>query len=306
MIVMVGVASSASAAIVYLKDGGQLHGNVISSTAGDIQLHTPDGTLTISTDRIVRIDYSDLKLESFPADTSAPTPRLEPRPKFYAPPRERAVQYARKSTNEGRQFFSVDIGAAVPLSRVDFTAAGGGTDDNGNAGFLIGSQYLYRVAPHLGAGASFEYFNRGGLRSQGLLPDSETSVSGNSALLLGNLKFSLIDHGSVRPYMLGGIGANYTSTVIDARPDVGFGWSDSATNETRTLVDSSRWGLASTLRFGVDFSLSDPTVLGLELGWTHLSNGSYPATSAGKDLGLGSVSGNQNVLTFGLRWGWRF
>jgi hypothetical protein len=94
--------------------------------------------------------------------------------------------------------------------------------------------------------------------------------------------------------------------VIEATPNVGFGWTDTDSAETRTLVDDSRWGFASTVRMGVDFALADPSVFSLELGWTRLANPSYQATRAGQDLGLNSVTGNQDALAFAARWGWRF
>src|SRR5690606_15244318 len=61
------IASSVQAAVIHLKDGSRLQGTVVSATARSIQLHTPDGTLTISTDRIASIEFAD-------ADASAVRP----------------------------------------------------------------------------------------------------------------------------------------------------------------------------------------------------------------------------------------
>jgi len=205
-----------------------------------------------------------------------------------------------------RQTFSIDLGFATPLSRVSLSSAGGGTGDNGNSGILFGGQYIYYMRPRLGAGFDFEYFNRSRTDSLGLLPNADTNVSGDTLLLLALLRYTLVNRGWVRPYILAGIGADRTSTEIDATPLLGFSWSDTGTGETRTLVDDSNWGFASTARFGIDFNATAPTFFSLELGWTELSNGRYDATPAGRDLGLGSVAGNLSVLTFGGRWGWRF
>jgi opacity protein-like surface antigen len=170
----------------------------------------------------------------------------------------------------------------------------------------LSGRYLFGLNRRWSTGMDTEFFNRSRTGSQSLLPESNTDVFGHSLLLLPMLKFSLVDHGYARPYLLGGIGANHTSTVIEASPNPGFGWSDTDTAETRTLVDDSHWGLASTARFGVDFSMMDPSVFSLEFGWTHLANSTYPATPAGQVLGLDSVNGNQNVLVIAARWGWRF
>src|SRR4051812_29443907 len=67
-------AASAHAAVVYLKDGGTLRGTIVSATAGDVQLHTDQGAVTISTDRIQRIDYNDDGPQA-PAPSETPPPQ---------------------------------------------------------------------------------------------------------------------------------------------------------------------------------------------------------------------------------------
>jgi len=302
--VLLFFTASAQAAVIYLKDGGQVRGTVVSATARDIQVHTAEGIQDISTDRIARIDYADT---AAPQETPAPSSVAPPAPVpiMMAPPPYRRVLLEPPAENL-RQMFSLGFGLAAPLSRVDFSSTGGGSDSNGDAGVLLGAHYHYSLTPRLAVGASSEWFHRGAYGSRSLLPDSETDVSGNTVLLLGTLKLSLIDRGPVRPYVLGGLGGNRTSTAIDATPRRGFGWSDTGTSETRTLVDESHWGFASSLRFGVDFALYGPSFFTIEAGWTRLANASYSATAAGQDLGLNSVTGNQDILLVSARWGWRF
>jgi opacity protein-like surface antigen len=272
--------SVARAAVVYLKDGSQVGGTIVGATARSLQLHTPDGDLTIDSERIERVDYN--------ATSIAP-----------AAPREERDE---KETG----LFSLGLGFVSPLSRINFNSTGGGSDDNGNTGFLISSHYLHRLSPRWAIGVGVEFFNRSDTGSQSLLPNSQTDVSGNTLLLMAIARYVLIPQGSVHPYLLAGLGANRTSTTIDATPNSDSEWSDTNTFETRTLVDNTRWGLASSMRLGVDFDLMDPAVFTLELGWTGLSNRSYPATGAGQDLGLNDVTGHLNILSMALRWGWRF
>jgi hypothetical protein len=120
------------------------------------------------------------------------------------------------------------------------------------------------------------------------------------------LKYSMIDHGWVRPYLLAGVGFNRTSTFIEAQPQPGFQWNDTESDETRTLVNESHWGIAETARVGIDFIQFSPSFFSFEIGWTGISNGSYGATQSGKDLGLNSVTGNLSYLNIAGRWGWRF
>jgi opacity protein-like surface antigen len=287
---------AAEAATVFLKDGSRVSGTVVSATARDLQVHTPDGLLTITTDRILRVDYSDSE-----GKFSAPAATPRPVPLAFAP-----EPVERRLWSERRQQFSLGLGFDAPLSRVDLRSTGGGTDSNGSTGLILSSQYLYHLTSRLAMGAQTEFLNRSGTNSQSLLPESNTDVFGNTFLFLGTLRYSFTDRGYARPYLLGGLGANQTSTTIEATPNVGFAWSDTDTAETRTLVDESHWGFASTVRFGVEFALMDPGLFSLEVGWTRLSNPTYGATQAGRDLGLDHVTGNQNVLAFAARWGWRF
>ena len=52
-------AARAGAAVVTLKDGSSLRGNVVGQTLDGVELATPDGTLHIGLDRILRIDYAE-------------------------------------------------------------------------------------------------------------------------------------------------------------------------------------------------------------------------------------------------------
>ena len=274
---VLGLQGISEAAVIYLRDQTTVSGTIVSATARDVQVSTPQGLMTITTDRIARIDYSD-------TGVAAPTP----------------VQTGR------RQWFSLGMGFNIPLSQVDFGSVGGGRDDNGDVGFLLSPQYLYGVNSRLGVGANFEFADRSRTQTQNLLPFSNTEVHGTNILLLGIAKYSLVDHGPVRPYLMGGLGAHHSSTHIDAQPNIGFAWSDTNTDEPRSIIDDSHWGLASTLRVGVDFSWVSPTVFGMEFGWTHMSSETFGPTPAGKDLGLAPVSGVQNRLDIVFRWGWRF
>lgn len=288
-------AGPVEAATVYLRNGTQIQGTIVSATAGDVQVHTNSGTQSLSTDQIERIDYAGVAPASADS-TSQPSVVL----------RNRRYNELYREQAYGKQLFSLGFGAGIPLSRIDFRETGGGSDINGNSGLLIGTQYFYSLTPHLAAGMNMEYINRAPRDSQSLLPESDTAVSGDSLLLIPTLKFSLVDRGDVRPYLLAGIGANRTSTVVESSPNPGFEWSDTHTAETRTLVDDAKWGVASTLRVGVDFDVMNPSVFSFECGWTRLSNATFGATPAGQALGLSSITGNQNVMTIAARWGWKF
>lgn len=311
LLLLLGIAAPARAATVYLKDGSRLQGTVVSATARDIQLHTPDGLLRISADRISRIDYAESEAPppQAPPQAPAPAPTPVPVPAPFPPRRPGRLRWRYEETpslEDRRQAFSLNLGLAAPLSGVDFSSIGGGSGSNGGPGPLLGAQYVYYLNQRLGLGADFGFFGRGGTDSPSLVLSADTSVSGGSLLLLGVLRYALLPRGPARPYVLAGLGAHRSSTQIDATPIPGFAWSDTGTAETRRLVDGSSWGLASTLRLGMDFHYLDPAFFSFELGWLGLQGADAPATAAGRALGLSGVSGPLHVFIVGGRWGWRF
>src|SRR5689334_15256583 len=59
--------TAVEAAVIYLKDGSRLRGTVVGATAQNIIVHTADGILTITNDRLRRIDYEETAIEVPPA-----------------------------------------------------------------------------------------------------------------------------------------------------------------------------------------------------------------------------------------------
>ena len=131
LFLFIGLTASANAAIVHLKDGTQVNGTIVSATANNVQVFSDGKTIDLASDKIERIDY----------DPAPPPPPTGTRryPRRSLPPRE-PVDF-----NDMRQMFSFNLGLDAPLSRVDFSSVGGGSADNGDAGILIGGQYLYFV-----------------------------------------------------------------------------------------------------------------------------------------------------------------
>ncbi len=297
----------AHSATVYMKDGSQVKGTIVSATAQTLQVHNAQGVITIQTEKISRVDYSESSTP--PASPAVPTPVYQAAPSLppARAPYRRVWQDQTPVWPQGtNQWLSLGFGAGIPLSRVDFQDIGGGRTGNGSTGFQFTPQYLHKVNSRWGAGFELDFFSRGQNFTQNLVPASDARVYGTNLLLMPVAKYSFVDRGRARPYVLAGVGAQRSSTVIDAQPNAGFVWSDTNTDEPRTLVDDAHWGLGTTLRLGVDFSWLDPSVLGFEVGWTHMENDAFGPTRAGKDFGVTPQSGIENNLAITFRWGWRF
>lgn len=209
------------------------------------------------------------------------------------------------SPPERRRLVSLGLGLIEPVSKVDFRSIGGGSADNGDLGAQLGAQYVYFLSPRVGVGLDVDYFNRSGTLSTRLYPAADASVSGDTWVMLAILRCMLADRGRARPFILLGAGGGWNKTTVDVHPSV---WADTATHETRRLVDDSAWTPAASVRLGLDLDADDHAagIVTLEAGWTGLAGARYASTPRGSALGLSGVSGPLNILSFTARYGWRF
>jgi len=289
------LAAPLSAATIYLKDGTQVRGTVVSATANYVTVHTQDGaTRRITSDKIARIDYAETPAPPPPSPAAAPPAPSEWR---------RLQQTGFEST---KQQVDIGLGFAAPLGSIDFGSIGGGQGSNGDIGILVDGRYLYYRTPQLAFGAGIDFLHRSATDSTSLIQSADTNVWGNTVLLQALARYLFVDHGTTRPYIQAGLGPEHTSTFIDATPSPGFAWSDTNTAESRRLVDEGHWGLGGSVAVGLDFEFTAPSVFSLELGWTGVSSAKYAATPAGQALGLTDVSGGVSYITVAARWGWRF
>ena len=289
-IILAACAARAGAAIVTLTDGSILRGKVIGQTLDGVEIATPDGTLHVGLARILRIDYGD---QAPPPPLSVPLPGVEPS----SPP---------KTPAERHQLFELGFGLIEPVSKIDFHSIRGGSADNGDVGAQLAAQYVYFLTPRLGAGLDVDYFDRTGTLSERLFPAAAASVSGDTWLMLGIVRYTLSDRGSARPFLLVGAGGARNTETVDVRPS--GNWADTGTHETRRLIDDSAWTPAASARLGVDLDIDalDSGIVTLEVGWTGLAAARYAATPQGQALGLSGISAPVSIISFTARYGWRF
>ena len=150
------------------------------------------------------------------------------------------------------------------------------------------------------------FFDRSAFDTDSLIPGLHSIISGDTFMPLAVAKYSLTSNGFVRPYILAGLGAAYTSLQIDARPLPGYIWNDTSTDEPRRLMDDAKWGWGSRAAFGLDFHPNAPFLTAFEIGWIGTANGRFHATPTGQGLGLNSATGSLSELSVTFRWGWRF
>jgi hypothetical protein len=294
LLLLLLLAASAGAAVVRLKDGGRIEGDVVSTTPKEVLIQTPSGPRRIDAALVQSIEY----------DAAAPTTVV---PSRTEPVGAGESAYA-ASSYDGKNMLSFGLGLAAPLSDVSFAPIGGGSANNGDLGPLLAIRYLRSITKRFAAGVDIDYLHRSATDSPTLLPLANSSVFGDNIVLLAIARYHLIGRGSVRPYLLGGAGVSRSWTKIDAAPIPGFTWTDTNTDEARRLVDDGAWAFASTARFGIDFDweFAEPAVFSLEAGWTGLESKRFSATRPGRDLGLEYVSGRLNLFVLAASWSVRW
>ena len=206
---------------------------------------------------------------------------------------------------EHRRLVSFAFGLVEPVCRINFASVGGGSADNGDLGVQFGAQYVQFLTPRLGAGLSVDYLGRNGTVSTRLYPAADARVAGDTWLLLGLVRYSLRERGWARPFILLGAGGAWNTLTVDVRPS---SWPDTATHETRRVIDDSAWTPAASARVGLDLDVdaAAPGFVTVEAGWTGLASARYAATPRGEARGLGGVSAPLHLLTFTARYGWKF
>lgn len=206
---------------------------------------------------------------------------------------------------EKRRMVSIGVGLVEPVSKIHFGAVGGGSADNGDLGTALGAQYVRYITPRLGAGVEADYVNRTGTFSTRLYPAADASVRGDTWLMLALLRYTFMEGGAARPFVLLGAGGAWNKTIVDVRPSR---WADTGTRETRRLIDDSAWAPAASARLGVDLDLdmAAPGFVTFEAGWTRVARAGYDATPRGRALGLEGIRALLSFASFTARYSLKF
>jgi hypothetical protein len=207
-----------------------------------------------------------------------------------------------------RDSLSVRILGNSPTSKIQAF----GSDKNGGVGYGVGAEYVHRLYDHLGLGAELTYATRSKVDSSVLLPGALTTVSGSDLTLMAIGKFFVNKaEEKLQPYLSLGLGFGRSRAKGVATPNPGFVWAATGTNDTRTVVDSSKTSWAMSIRGGLDTFVNDSksVSVGAEVGWFKIGNMTYPLTASGAQVlpGVSGVSvGQVSGIQFGGRTSYHF
>jgi opacity protein-like surface antigen len=184
---------------------------------------------------------------------------------------------------------ALSLGAGLPTSANSFS-------DSARVGAAAGVSYLRGVRDRISVGGRLNYFNfpanthRIGVNGGGKV-DADSASDAMTLELIGRYDLSPIKR--LTPFLVGGIGANYFSQKTKATPAAGSLWSNTATQESRTIADDSSMGAAFSVGAGVDMALGDRLGLGFEAIW-------HTLTVSKSDFGSASI--NFPSVALNLNW----
>jgi opacity protein-like surface antigen len=106
-------------------------------------------------------------------------------------------------------------------------------------------------------------------------------------------------------YGIGGAGWVKNSLSVTAAPN--STWSDTGTSETRTFLDDSANVLGYKVGLGLDVSLTDSLVLGVEGDYEGSQKKSFSLTPQGVEAtGQTSVDASVSIFSIGLKLGIKY
>lgn len=173
------------------------------------------------------------------------------------------------------------------------------------SGSAYGLRYLHSTTPYVAFGADVDFLRPADKNSDSLIANGRTSTSVDSSSLLGVVRLGPTDE-ILRPYFLLGVGMHFSTVKVEATPKPGFGWSDTGTTETRTLIDSGGRGVAIKIQGGADYAFTDNFLAGGFLAWNSVGSATYDSTDQAKALGVNSIKGSMSAITFGINLTARF
>ncbi|UPT72727.1 MAG: hypothetical protein M0D55_12365 [Elusimicrobiota bacterium] len=185
------------------------------------------------------------------------------------------------------------VGPAFSTSKITFNAE----DKAAANGLALGARFLGKAGKNLSAGLEVQSLNMGEATSNTMITNGVTTSKFSSLLFLVEAKLAA-EEGAVRPFGILGFGFHSTALKIASTPRAGFAWANTATRETRSVVDSRKTSPAATLQGGIDVPVGERFAAGLSAAWYYLGSTTYDASSAIQQTspGFGGIKGSLSSI----------
>ncbi|HVE12295.1 MAG TPA: outer membrane beta-barrel protein [Elusimicrobiota bacterium] len=183
---------------------------------------------------------------------------------------------------KGDSAVSLGLGAGMPVSDLDLSAIGGGSQSPGEAGLAVDGRYLYQAGQHLAVGGEL---GRMGFPDRTFVgPRLAGTVHSELVTLQALARYLFLPDKDISPYLIGGLGVNRFSAKVRETFDPGD-----------VRLDSDSHGAVFSAGAGVEAAVAKSAFVGAELRW-------FLATIDSGDFGTGTL----HALNIGARAGYRF
>jgi opacity protein-like surface antigen len=173
------------------------------------------------------------------------------------------------------------------------------------AGPAYGFRFLHDENDCVSLGLDIDLLKPKDKSIDNLVLNTKTTRSIASSSILGVVRIGQVE-GDLRPYGLIGFGIHFTNIRLESKPKAGFGWADTGTTETRTMMDADGSAVAIKIQAGADYAVTDNFLAGGFLAYNNMGGAMYGVTDAGRAQGLAGSSGAMTAITFGLNLTGRF
>lgn len=190
-----------------------------------------------------------------------------------------ACALAQGQTQSGESQLNVGIGIGVPVSGLDLTRFGGGSDAPGASGLTLSPQYLHQLNSNLALGVEGTYMD---FPSASItLPGPQAAADGDLLVIEGVGRYLTQPDGAWSPYLIGGVGLGRMAVTVS--------------QGSSTILDTSSTGVQVSPGVGIKADLGPKLEAAGEFRWRL-------GTEDRSQFGTGLY----NVLAFLVRLGWRY
>ena len=173
---------------------------------------------------------------------------------------------ARAGLTEFSNLANFDLGIVIPTISQE---SGYGSVPLGKASPAVGASFLRQTSTPLAWGGRISYSNFGKVEKSGGSTSAPVKLVGSSTQLLlqGLGRWQFREEESWSPYLIAGLGISQFQTDIRGMPGSGFRWSDTGSNEDRTLIRENYTGFAISFGIGADFPMGENLQGAADLTW---------------------------------------
>jgi opacity protein-like surface antigen len=130
---------------------------------------------------------------------------------------------------------------------------------------------FFPVNDRLSLGLDYMFDGFGRKTSDALVPRLTTDYKVSEQTFLFAAKAAVLKREKLTPFLFAGLGLHIAHAEADVTPQPGIIWLDTATRETRRILDDSDTAFAAAFGLGADYRVGPVLSLGIETRYQYFS-----------------------------------